>query len=167
MTSKSVFVDLLRIRSLREERAERALGEAQARLQTAEQAVLQATALLERFTREMPEKINAEYARLEEEARRKEGIELYRVQNFRAFEAHMHARREELNVALVEKQKALKQANEMLQEAHAALRQAMRARMKIEQLLQQEHAQKLKEQEHSEEKLLEEFKPQSIFAQLQ
>ncbi len=162
-----IFTDLLRIRSLREERAERSVGEAQAALQIAEQALEQAAALLERFTREMPAKIDAEYARIEEEARRKKGIELHKIQNFRSFEAHMHARREELRLEMVEKQKNLKQANDALKEAREALVQARRARMKIEQLQLQERAQKLKQQERSEEKTLEEFKPQSIFAQLQ
>ncbi len=164
---KSIFPDLLLIRNLREERAERDLGEAQARLHTAEQAVERAASLLERFTRTMPAVIEAEYARIEEEARHKKGIALYKIQNFRAFEAHMHTQREELRVALVEKQKTLKQANDALQQAHEALSMAMRARMKIEQLLQQERAKKIIEQERSEEKLLEEFTPRSIFAQLQ
>ena len=164
---KSVFSELSRIRILREERSERCLGEAQAKLRLAEQVVEQAAALLERFTRALPEKINAEYARIEEEARREKGIALHKIQSFRSFEAHMHARREELRVALVEKQKDMKQANDALQEAHEALRQAMRARLKIEQLQQQERTQKIKEQERFEEKQLEEFKPQSIFAQLQ
>ena len=164
---KNIFSDLLRIRSLREERVERALGEAQARLVIAEQAVEQATSLLEQFTREMPKKIDAEYARVEEEARHQKGIALYKIQNFRSFEVHMHAHREELRVALVERQKALKQANDALQQAHEALRQAMRARMKIEKLQQQERTKNIKEQERFEEKQLEEFKPRSIFAQLQ
>ena len=162
-----VFADLLRIRSLREEKAERALILAKARVQVAEKAVEQAANLLEQFTREMPKRIDEEYARLEEDARRKKGIALYKIQNFRSFEAHMHTRREEMNLALVAKQKTLKQANNAQQEAHGALMQAMRARMKIEQLQIQERAQNIKEQERNEEKQLEEFKPQSIFAQLQ
>ncbi len=163
----SIFADLLRIRALREERAERAWSDAKSALETAEQALEQASALLEQFTQRMPAAIEAEYAELEEKARRNKGIGLCHLQNFRAFETHMHARREGLRVVLVEKQNNLKQANDALQLAYEALKKAQRARLKIEQLQQQERARIVKEQERSEEKLLEEFQPRSIFAQLQ
>lgn len=192
----SVFDELLRIRNLREDKARRTLSEASARATSCEQALAQVSQELTRFIASMPGLIDAEYQKLEEEAMRPNsnpnsnhksnaessganssgvaisgvaisGVALHRVQSFRTFELDLYAQRDALRVAKQERQQALKLAQEELISARTAYGQAQRGRMKIEELQSEERKRVLREEERSEEKQLEEFKPHSIFAHLQ
>ena len=177
---RSVFSELYRIRNLREEKSKRTLSEALARVSSCEQALAQTSSELRSFIATMPERIDAEYRQLEAEATRPKdntsnnaignrtrGVALHRVQSFRAFELDLYVQRDALRVAQQERQQALKLAEETLASARVAYSQAQRGRLKIEELQLAERKRALREEERMEEKQLEEFKPRSIFAQLQ
>ena len=177
---RSVFSELYRIRNLREEKSKRTLSEALARVSSCEQALAQTSSELRSFIATMPERIEAEYRQLELEATRPKGnasnnisnavvtgVPLHRVQSFRAFELDLYIQRDALRVAQLERQQALKLAHETLASSRVAYSHAQRGRLKIEELQSAERKRAVREEERMEEKQLEEFKPRSIFAQLQ